>query len=85
MKPHYFSLEEANAALEIIRPIMEEIQSLRSKIIARQPEIWPAIERSAGNGGNPTLSKLVKDFERLVNQLLDIAVIRGNNNSALLA
>ena len=65
MKPHYFSLEEANAALEIIRPIMEEIQSLRSKIIARHPEIWPAIERSAGNGGNPTLSKLVKDFERL--------------------
>jgi hypothetical protein len=65
MKPHYFSLEEANAALDTIRPIMEEIQSLRSKIIARQPEIWPAIERSAGNGGNPTLSKLVKDFERL--------------------
>ena len=28
MKPHYFSLEEANAALDIIRPMMEEIQSL---------------------------------------------------------
>ena len=65
MKPHYFTLQEANAALEIIRPIMDEIQSIRSKIIARQPDIWPAIERSAGNGGNPTLSKLVKDFERL--------------------
>ena len=65
MKPHYFTLQEADAALEIIRPIMEEIQSIRSKIIARQPDIWPAIERSAGNGGNPTLSKLIKDFERL--------------------
>jgi hypothetical protein len=65
MKPHYFSLEEANSALEIIRPLMEEIQSLRSKIIERQPDIWPAMERSAGNGGNPTLSKMVKDFERL--------------------
>jgi hypothetical protein len=65
MKPHYFSLEEANAALQTIRPMMEEIQTIRSKIIERQPEIWPAIERSAGNGGNPTLSKLVKDFERL--------------------
>jgi hypothetical protein len=65
MKPHYFSLEEANSALEIIRPMMEEIQNLRSNIMAHQPEIWPAIERSAGNGGNPTLSKLVKDFQRL--------------------
>ena len=65
MKPHYFSLEEANAALDIIRPMMAEIQSLRSNILAHQPEIWPAIERSAGNGGNPTLSKLVKDFQRL--------------------
>jgi hypothetical protein len=65
MKPRYFSLKEANAALEIIRPIMAEIQTLRGEIMARQPEVWPAIERSAGNGGNPTLSKLVKDFERL--------------------
>lgn len=65
MKPHYFSLEEANAALEIIRPLMEEVQSIRSNIMSHQPEIWPAIERSAGNGGNPMLNKLVKDFERL--------------------
>ena len=33
--------------------------------MAHQPEVWPAIERSAGNGGNPALSKLVKDFQRL--------------------
>ena len=65
MKQHYFTLQEATAALEIIRPLMEEVQTLRSNIIARQPEIWPAIERSAGKGGNPMLSKLVKDFERL--------------------
>ena len=65
MKPHYFSLEEANAALDVIRPMMAEIQSLRNNILAHQPEIWPAIERSAGNGGNPTLSRLVKDFQRL--------------------
>ena len=65
MKPHYFSLGEANSSLEIIRPLMEEIQSLRSNIMSHQPEVWPAIERSAGNGGNPALSKLVKDFQRL--------------------
>ena len=65
MQPHYFSIEEANAAIAVIRPMMDEIQSIRKKIMAHQPEIWPAIERSAGNGGNPTMSKLVRDFDRL--------------------
>jgi len=65
MRPHFFSLKEANAALEIIRPLMDEVQSIRSGILTQQPDIWPAIERSAGNGGNPSLSRLVKEFERL--------------------
>ena len=65
MTQRYFSLEEANAALDAIRPLMDEIQSIRKEIITHQPEIWPAIERSAGNGGNPMLSKVAKDFDRL--------------------
>src|SRR3989304_4724579 len=63
--PRYFTLQEASETLETIRPIMDEIQSIRQEILLHQPEFWPAIERSAGNGGNPTLSRLVKDFERL--------------------
>ena len=63
--PRYFTLPEASEALETIRPMMEEIVTISQKIVANQPEIWPAIEKSAGNGGNPTLSKLVRDFERL--------------------
>ncbi|MBI2757891.1 MAG: DUF2203 domain-containing protein [Chloroflexi bacterium] len=63
--PRYFTLEEANATLEIIRPLMDEIQKIRREILANQPEAWPAIERSAGNGGNPAMSKLVKSFDRL--------------------
>jgi hypothetical protein len=87
MKPHYFSLEEANAALDIIRPLMEEIQSLRKNIMAHQPEIWPAIERSAGNGGNPALSKLVKDFQRLddlLHRVLDTGAQVKDLNTGLL-
>ncbi len=63
--PRYFTLQEANAALQVIRPWMEEIQAIRRNILAHQPEIWPAIEKSAGNGGNLTLSRLVREFERL--------------------
>jgi hypothetical protein len=65
VQPHYFTLEQANAALAIIRPLMEEIQAIRGRILATRPEVWSALERSAGNGGNPELSKRVKEFQRL--------------------
>jgi hypothetical protein len=65
----YFTLQEARQTLETVRPLMDEVQTIRQNILERQPEIWPAIERSAGNGGNPALSKLVWDFERLDNLL----------------
>jgi hypothetical protein len=63
--PRYFTLEQASQTLETIRPLMDEIQAIRENILAHQPEIWPAIEKSAGNGGNALLSRLVVDFERL--------------------
>ena len=85
--PHYFTLEEANTALEIIRPLMDEVQKIRQKILATQPESWSAIERSAGNGGNPALSKLVKSFDRfddLLHQILATGVQIKDINSGLM-
>lgn len=72
MQPHYFTLEEANAAIEIIRPLMQEILKIRDHILAHQPEIWPAMERSAGNGGNANLSRLASDFGRLDDLLHEV-------------
>lgn len=63
--PKYFTLQEANTALEIILPWMDEVQSIRNEILAHQPEIWSVMEKSAGNGGNPTLSQMVESFDRL--------------------
>lgn len=61
----YFSLPEANETLAAIRPLMDEIQTIRHEILARKPEFWPAMERAAGNGGSQAASKLVEEFERL--------------------
>jgi len=83
----YFSLNEANQALKEIRPIMDEVQLIRAKILKNQPEAWPAIEKSAGNGGNKTMSMLVEDFERLdvlVHQILDTGVQIKDINIGLL-
>jgi hypothetical protein len=61
----YFSLAEANATLTLIRPWIEEAIRIRDEVMARQPEIWPAIERAVGNGGNAAISKVFFDFNRL--------------------
>ena len=37
--PRYFTLSEANEALKIIRPLMEEVQTIRKRILASQPEV----------------------------------------------
>lgn len=82
--PRYFTLEQANAALENIRPVMAQIQDIRQEILARQPEVWPVIERAAGNGGNRAASLLAFDFERLddlVHQIMDTgAVVKDLDN-----
>jgi hypothetical protein len=61
----YFSLEQANAAVEAIRPIMREMLEIRQKIIDLQPEVWPVIEKAIGNGGNQAASQATREFERI--------------------
>ena len=83
----YFTLQQANATLTEIRPLMDEIQAIRQEIITRQPDVWPVVERSAGNGGNLAASKLVKEFgrlEALVHQLLATGTLFKDINLGLL-
>jgi hypothetical protein len=85
--PHFFTLEAANITLNIIRPLISEIQEIRQAILKNQPEAWPAIEKSAGNGGNRALSAMVKDFEKLdtlVRQIQDMGVLVKDINLGLL-
>jgi len=84
---HYFTLQEANETLVTIRPLMDEVQTIRQKILANQPEAWPAIEKSAGNGGNRALSNMVQDFEKLdalVHRIQDTGALIKDINTGLL-
>jgi hypothetical protein len=83
----YFTLQEANQALTVIRPLMDVIQNIRQKILARQPEVWPVVERAAGNGGSQAASKMVNEFERLdalVHQVQDTGALFKDINLGLL-
>ena len=85
--PRYFTLQEANEILVTIRPLMDEVQAIRQKILANQPEAWPAIEKSAGNGGNRALSNMVQDFEKLdalVHSILETGALIKDINIGLL-
>ena len=85
--PKFFTIQEANEALNLIRPLMDEIQAIRQKILDKQPSTWTAIEKSVGNGGNRTLSRMVQDFERLdalVHRILDLGAQIKDINIGLL-
>ncbi len=60
--PKYFTLEEANAVIDIVRPLMAEILQIRASILERQPEAWPAVEKAAGNGGSKIASEIALDL-----------------------
>jgi hypothetical protein len=61
----YFSLETANEVLVQIRPMIAELLELRKEILEKQPQAWPVIERSSGNGGGKIASELVHSFNRI--------------------
>ena len=87
MAQRYFTLQEANKTLNLIRPWMDEVQAIRLKVLKNQPEAWPAIEKSAGNGGNRALSNMVQDFEKfdtLIHRIQDMDVLIKDINLGLL-
>jgi hypothetical protein len=61
----YFTLEQANATLKVVRPLVEQILAIRQVILDRQPEVWPTLEKAAGNGGGRAASLLAVEFDRL--------------------
>jgi hypothetical protein len=61
----YFTLEQANSTLSFIRPRMALIMELRQRLIEMRPELWPIIEKAAGNGGGQAASTAGLDFENL--------------------
>ncbi len=85
--PRYFTVEEANTALTVIRPLMNEIQDIRDEVLRTQPDVWPVIQKAAGNGGSRAASLLAHNFERLdklIHQIMDTGAIVKDINTGLL-
>lgn len=83
----YFTLEEANAVVRVIRPLVKEMLELRQGIIARRTEVWPVLQRAAGNGGSRQASEMTVQFMRLdtlVRQIQATDALLKDINSGLI-
>lgn len=63
--PRYFTLEEANAALEWLRPLVAQVLDIRGRILHLQPELEPVLLKVLNNGGNQAASQAAEYFEKL--------------------
>ena len=63
----YFTPAEANQALPLVRALVVEIMLARAAIIKAQPDLWPVLEKSIGNGGSKKAGELLHEFRRVEN------------------
>jgi hypothetical protein len=82
----YFTVEEANAMLDVIRPLMREILDVRQVIFQKQPEVVPVLNRLLDNGGSQAASEVALEIEQLhvlIGHLLATGVALKDINSGL--
>jgi hypothetical protein len=60
----YFTVEEANIMLEVIRPLMREILDIRQEIFEKQPELVPVLNRLLNNGGSLVASQVALEIDQ---------------------
>ncbi len=63
----HFTPAEANQALPQVRALVIEVMQARKAIIKAQPELWPVLEKSIGNGGSKKAGELLHEFRRVEN------------------
>jgi hypothetical protein len=63
--PRYFTLDEANALIEELRPMVGRMLEVRQELLNLQPELEPVLRKVLGNGGNQVASQAAIYFEEL--------------------
>jgi hypothetical protein len=73
VEENHFSIEEANEALEEVRPLTEELVGHRRALVKLQQRQAAVTTRIAGNGGNVEPHELEDMQERLDEEVAGIA------------
>jgi hypothetical protein len=67
--------------------MIAEILDIRQTIQEKQPEVWPSLQKAAGNGGGKAASQVALEFARLdelVHQIQASGVLLKDINMGLL-
>lgn len=86
-RKRYFSLDEANAALETLRPLVGEMLAIRQELLFVQPDVERILRKARGNGGGRVASQAAAYFERLeelIGRIQEMGVELKDINSGLL-
>jgi len=65
MRARYYTPDEANALLPILRPMVAGMLEARQRIVDAQPDLWPMLEKAMGNGGSKKAGAVLADFETI--------------------
>lgn len=68
----YFTVEKANAALVLIRPLMGQLLEIRQAILEKQPDLEPILQKILGNGGSSLASEVAMEVAEMQDLVLQI-------------
>jgi hypothetical protein len=86
MPARYFSVDEANALLPEIRPLMSDLLNRRGKVVESRQEMAPFLRKPGLNVGGGKASDMVQDFiviERLANKIRSYGCVIKDLNGGL--
>lgn len=63
--PRFFTLDQANQLLEVLRPLVVDMLEIRDRILALQPQLEPVINKAVNNGNSIVSAEALDAFESL--------------------
>lgn len=74
MAPRYFTLDEANRAVDELRPVVEQMVETRGRFLAAQAQRADLSEQAGSNGGDLTPTDFAEVEELLEQEATTLAV-----------
>lgn len=72
MSGRLFTVEEANALLPTLIPLIERLLAARERVVAAGEDLQRVLERSDGNGGSKEASEAVTDIVEIQHIIRDV-------------
>jgi hypothetical protein len=86
MKPRFFTLDEANALLPTIEPLVGELLERRAKVVVTRQALGAILDDYHSNVGGVSATEMAAEFERiqaLVERVQSFGCILKDTNSGL--